>query len=55
MASPHSFRREALLVEGDYPPFCAVQLAEADADDLAHRRRCRAAGRHELHAMVLSR
>jgi hypothetical protein len=43
------------LLEGDFQVFIAEQLAEADAEDLQHRRRCRAAGRHELHAIVPSR
>ena len=43
------------LLGGDYPELCAAQLAVADAEDLEHRRRCRAAGSHELHALVPGR
>jgi ribosomal protein L37AE/L43A len=46
--------KEAIL-GGDYPELSAAQLAAADAEDLEHRRRCRAAGRHELHALVPGR
>ncbi len=43
------------LLAGGFPEFGAAQLAAADAEDLQHRRRCRAAGRHELHAVVPGR
>jgi hypothetical protein len=46
--------KEAIL-GGGYPELCAAQLAAADAEDLEHRRRCRASGRHELHALVPGR
>ena len=46
---------KAALLAGGFPELSAAQLAAADAEDLQHRRRCRAEGRHELHALVLGR
>ena len=46
---------KAALLAGGFPELSAAQLTAADAEDLQHRRRCRAEGRHELHAFVPGR